>query len=385
MLNVVIKLGIILITFVVLGYLFLKFYPGIGRVPSFRERKLYAKYNDLYYAGKFHNISKASIDASKNEYKVSKSLKWIIEKILKISEYDDREAKNIRPKDGLNVLKINKMDKPSKDKITITWLGHSSLLIQMDGKNILTDPALTEYASPFGFTGFKRFNQSPIDLDGIDEIDVLLISHDHYDHLDYKTIKKIDSKVKKYIVPLGVESYLIGWKVNKSKIITLNWWENQKIDNVLFTAIPAKHYSMRNPMNRDATLWCGFLMQCNGKKLYFTGDTGYSETFSEVNNRFGAIDLFMADTGQYNKAWSGVHMNPYDALRAAKDVGAKYYMPVHWGAFALSNHDWFEPANITTSKQAEYCVKVVTPRIGEVVDLDLIGRYTSRWWEDEEL
>ena len=181
---------------------------------------------------------------------------------------------------------------------------------------------------------------------------------------------------------MGVESYLLGWKVNKEKIVVLDWWDDEKIDEVVFTAIPAKHFSMRNPINRDATLWCGFFIRCNDKKIYFTGDTGYSSTFREVYDRFGDIDVFMADTGQYNKAWLGIHMNPYHALQAAKDVNAKYYIPIHWGAFSLSNHDWFEPAKITTSNQEKYGVRVITPRIGEIVDVDYIEKYTDKWWEE---
>lgn len=359
--SIVARIVIVIVAVVMFLYLFMKFYPGIGMVPSNSRRKYYAKKNSLYYDGKFHNIEKASIN---------------------MLSYEDKEAKNIKPKSDIKILKIDKIKDLAKDKISITWLGHSSILIQIDGKNILTDPALTKYASPFGFIGVKRFNDSPISLEDMPDIDVVLISHDHYDHLDYKTIKKIDSKVKKYIVPLGVESYLLGWKVNKEKIVVLDWWDDEKIDEVVFTAVPAKHFSMRNPMSRDATLWCGFLIRCNDKKIYFTGDTGYSSTFREVYDRFGDIDIFMADTGQYNKAWSGVHMNPHDALQAAKDVNARYYIPIHWGAFSLSNHDWFEPAKITTSNQEKYGVRVITPRIGEIVDVDYIEKYTDKWWEE---
>ena len=359
--NVVLRVVIVVIAFLMFLYLFMKFFPGIGMLPSYSRRKYYAKKSSLYYEGKFHNLTDAGID---------------------MSNYEDKGAKNVKPKNVIKFLEVNEVESPKKDKVTITWLGHSSMLIQMDGKNILTDPALTKYASPFSFIGVKRFNVSPIKLENMPIIDVLLISHDHYDHLDYRTIKKIDKKVKRYIVPLGVESYLLGWNIDNKKIVVLNWWESRKIGEILFTAVPARHFSMRNPLNRDATLWCGFLMQCNGKNYYFTGDTGYSDTFGKIHDKFGDIDVFMADTGQYNKAWSGIHMNPYDALKAAKDVGAKYYMPIHWGAFSLSNHDWFEPANITTLNQEKYGIKVITPKIGEVVDVECIERYTDMWWED---
>lgn len=350
-----------ILTVLLIAYLILRFYPGIGRTPTRDMQKYYASKSKLYYDGKFHNKKQTNIN---------------------MSEYSDTNALDVTPKKDIQVLDITEMEEPQKDKTTITWFGHSCLLIQMDGKNILTDPVLTEYASPVNFTGIKRFSKSPISIENMPEIDVLLISHDHYDHLDYPTIRKLKQKVKRYIVPLGVESYLKGWGIDDGKIISLNWWEDQKIGNISFTSIPAQHFSSRNPFKRDVTLWCGYLLKDNKNSIYFTGDTGYSDTFKEVYERFGSVDVLMADTGQYNRAWAGIHMNPYDALGAAADVRAKHYMPIHWGTFVLSNHNWFEPADITTKKQQEYGVSVVTPRIGETFDINDIGDYTNRWWED---
>ena len=349
----------VLVAFISLIRGFVFFYPSIGKIPNKERREKYAKKSNLYYEDKFHNIE---------------------DTIVKEPKYGLNKSHEIVPTKKIPICNIKKFPKPQRNKVTITWLGHSSIMIQMDKKNILIDPVLTKYASPFGFIGVKRFNESPIKLEDVPIIDVLLISHDHYDHLDYKTIKKIDNKVKKYVVPLGIESYLEGWGVDGEKITILNWWEDEKIDNLLVTSVPARHYSMRNPFKDRVTLWSGFLLRSDDVSIYFTGDTGYTTTFREVGKRFGHIDVLMADSGQYNSAWREVHMGPYDALQAAVDVNAKYYIPVHWGSFALSNHNWFDPAEIATANQDEYGVKVITPRIGEMVDMAEIDLYTNKWW-----
>lgn len=351
----------ILIALIVL-YALTKLLRGVGKTPSKKQQALYAKKNELYYDGMFHNIQESEL--------------------IDVNSYTHTDAEEITPKKNIDVTEITDFPEPEKGKTTITWLGHSGMLIQMDGKNILTDPVLTKYASPVNFTGVKRFSKCPISLDKIPEIDVVLISHDHYDHLDYQTIKKIDKKVQKYIVPLGVEAYLKGWGIKNEKIVALNWWEGEQVDEVTFVSIPSQHFSMRNPLKRDVTLWCGFVIKDRENTLYFTGDTGYSNTFKEVYNKFGSIDLLMADTGQYNKAWQSVHMNPYEALQAAKDVDAKYFMPIHWGTFVLSNHNWYDPAEVTTKQKDEYGVNVVTPRIGDIVDIKDIGEYTNKWWQE---
>ena len=355
------KVVFFLVIVAVIVYLCARLFKGIGKTPSKKMQDYYAKKNELYYGGKFHN---------EHETKMN------------MAEYKRTNAKEITPANDINVIEISEFPKPDKDKTTVTWFGHSCLLIQMSGKNILTDPALTKYSSPVNFIGVKRFSKVPISLENLPQIDVMLISHDHYDHLDYQTIKKVDKKVKKYIVPLGVESYLKGWGIKDEKISSLNWWEEESDDDITFTSIPAQHFSMRNPLKKDATLWCGFVIGNKENTLYFTGDTGYNKAFKEVYHKFGSIDLFMADTGQYNEAWKNVHMSPYDALQAAKDVDAKYYMPIHWGAFVLSNHDWYEPAEVVTNKKEEYEVNVVTPRIGDIVDIKDIEEYTNKWWND---
>lgn len=348
-----------IIVFFVMLIIFVAFCPSIGKVPTKKMREQYAKRNSLYYDNKFHNIDDIAVG---------------------VPQYSSTKGQLVVPADNIPMVNIQEFPVPMRDKTTITWLGHSCIMIQMDGKNILIDPALTKYASPFGLIGIKRFTESPIKLENMPSIDIMLISHDHYDHLDYKTIKKIDNKVKRYIVPLGVDSYLRSFGVKSEKITTLSWWEDEQMDNILITSIPARHYSMRNPFRNRATLWCGFLLKTDNVSIYFTGDTGYTSTFKEVGRRFGHVDIFMADSGQYNSAWSDVHMGPYDALRAASDVNATYYMPIHWGSFALSNHNWFDPPEIATLHQDEYGVKVVVPRIGEIVDAKDIGECITTWW-----
>ena len=221
-------------------------------------------------------------------------------------------------------------------------------------------------------------------MDEVPDIDVVFLSHDHYDHLDYKTIKAIDSKVQHYIVPLGVDSYLAGWGIEKDKLHPLNWWESIELDGVIYTLIPAQHYTGRNPLKPNTTLWGGIYFADDSHSVYYTGDTGYYDVFSRVYERFGAVDLMLADSGQYDAGWAQTHMNPRESVQAAKDAHAKWYIPIHWGAFALSNHAWDEPPKQATAAAGELGVNIATPRMGEAVRYDEIEQFTEAWWEEYE-
>lgn len=339
-------------------YLVLNFYPSIGRTPNQKKQEEYANRTELYYDNKFHNIKNI--------------------KLIK-SKYDKNIKTQARPNKKIPVLKWSYFPKAKKGETTITWLGHSSILLQINEKNILIDPILTEVASPIDFVGPKRFSEIPIKIEDMPLIDTLLISHDHYDHLDYETIKKIDKKVKNYVVPLGVENYLLSWGVSEGKIHTLGWWDSVTLYDLKFTSTPAQHYSSRNPLKKDSTWWSGYYIQNKELSIYFTGDTGYSDSFKEIYNKLGAVDLLLADTGQYNESWSTIHMNPYDSIKVAIDVHAKNYIPIHWGAFVLSDHNWYDPGEIATSLARKNNINAITPRIGERVRYQDINNYKEHW------
>ena len=209
----------------------------------------------------------------------------------------------------------------------------------------------------------------------------MFISHDHYDHMDYKTITAIDDRVSHYIVPLGVDSYLAGWGVDESKLHPLYWWESIELDGVIYTLIPSQHYSGRNPLKANISLWGGLYFADGDHSVYYTGDSGYYDIFSRVYERFGEVALMLADAGQYDEGWATTPMNPGESVQAARDAHAKWYIPIHWGAFVLSNHAWDEPPQLAAQAAEELGVNIATPRIGETVDYDKIEQFTEHWWE----
>lgn len=227
-------------------------------------------------------------------------------------------------------------------KLTVTWIGHSTLLLQIDGVSILTDPVWSERASPVSFAGPKRLFEPGMQLDDLPEIDIILISHNHYDHLDKKTIKHFGNKPM-YIVPLGVGSFFESLDITRYQ--ELDWWESIKVNNIEIISTPAQHFSGRNLFDRNKTLWCGWIMRGKTKTIYFAGDTGYFREFKEIGRRFGPIDIAALPIGSYEPSWymEPVHMNPEQAVDAFLDVQGKVFIPIHWGTFSLGEEPINEP------------------------------------------
>ena len=353
---------IVIITVIVLiiGLLFLNFWPSIGDAPGKEEQSEYAKKAETYYDKQFHNALDFEVMTGEP------------------SEMSDRNI----PKNTLPAVKIESIERAASGEMKITWLGHSSSLLQMGEKNILIDPVMSDRSSPVGFAGPERFAEYPLDTDSVPDIDVLFISHDHYDHLDYDTIKAIDSKVSNYVVPLGIDVILRGWGVDERKLHPLYWWDNIELDGISYTVTPAEHYTGRNPLKNNATLWGGIYIKDSAHSFYYTGDTGYYDLFEQVHNALGEPDLMLADSGQYDKGWASTHMFPEEAVQAANDVHAKWLLPVHWGAYSLSNHAWDDPPKRAVAAANEQGVNLATPRIGQTVNYDDIASFTEHWWEE---
>lgn len=343
--------------------IFLLLWPSLGENPSKEQQTEYEKRTDAFYDGVFHTPEKFQL-------------------IVDTDEQAEDETTELTPEGEIPVNKITELPEAGIEDLRVTWFGHSTSLLQIHGMNVFIDPVLSEYSSPVGFAGAERMAEVPMTAEHLPEIDILLISHDHYDHLDYQTILDIDVKVKNYCVPLGVENHLERWGVNPEKIHTFAWWEDMEINGLTIFSTPGQHYSGRLPWGNNKTLWSGYFLQDEYHKVYYTGDTGYGEFFKEIRARYGEPELVLSEDGQYDPQWPYCHMSPQEVLKAAEDLGTQWLIPVHWAGFALSRHSWDDPAEQVTNLAEGSEVSVSTPRIGETVNFSDINKYQEKWWRE---
>lgn len=266
------------------------------------------------------------------------------------------------------------------DTPAIYRLGHSSLLLKIAGKIILIDPMFSQRASPVSFFGPKRFHPVPLNIEDFAEIDAVIISHDHYDHLDKETIKKLTTKTKQFFVPLGVGQYLTGWGVASSKVNELDWWQSDNLDEIKFTATPAQHFSGRGLSDRNKTLWASWVITTPRHNIFYSGDGGYFDGFKKIGEALGPFNLAILESGAYDKNWSSVHMMPKQTIQAHKDLNADVLLPVHNSTFDLAFHSWYDPLTQLTVLAQQHDIKLATPVIGEqyLLDGDVPNQ---RWWE----
>lgn len=285
---------------------------------------------------------------------------------------------SVRPKQIVPVVKTDLVN-TTYDKPTVIWFGHSCFLIKTKTANILVDPELSSFAGPFSglvnsFEGADTYK--PEDMP---PIDVLIVSHDHYDHLDYGTVMKLKSKVKKVVVPMGIGSHFTYWGYDKAKIQELNWGESISINPQLnITAMPAHHRSGRT-FTGGKTLWASYVIEADGFKLFYSGDTGYSRHFKIIGEQLGPFDLAVMECGQYNNNWSQNHMFPEQTAQAAADLKAKMILPVHWGKFAEAFHGWNESVTLLLPAADALKIPVTIPKIGEAYTIGSTP-YRSNWW-----
>lgn len=289
----------------------------------------------------------------------------------------DREA--AIPSNPIPVNKISRELLWSLESDTLFRLGHSSVLVQMSGKYILLDPVFSERASFSQWLGPKRFHQPPINIEELPEIDVVVISHDHYDHLDKASITQLKEKVAEFVVPLGLAEYLIEWGVEAHRITELNWWQHHNVGDITFTATPAQHFSGRGLTDKDTTLWASWAIKSNSTSLFYSGDTGYFPGFKEIGEKLGPFDLTLIETGAYNSLWSEIHMLPEESVKAHMDLQGNYMIPVHNATFDLALHDWYEPLVRASNSAAEHNVNLLTPEIGSPVSIKQ-PKSTKAWW-----
>lgn len=258
-------------------------------------------------------------------------------------------------------------------------LGHSSHLLKLQGKFWLIDPVFSERASPFQWLGPRRFHKPPIALEQLPPIDGLILSHDHYDHLDTATIEYLAQRVRRYFVPLGVKARLVEFGVAADRVTELDWWQDAQYDGVRLTATPAQHFSGRTLNDRNRTLWASWVVQSGGQRIFYSGDSGYFRGFRDIGERFGGFDLAMMENGAYDAYWPSVHMTPEESVQAFEDLRGKVLYSVHNSTFDIAFHTWHDPldriADLSESKQ----ITIATPVIGEVLTIGQ-PRTNLRWW-----
>lgn len=296
--------------------------------------------------------------------------------------FDVLKASMRRPKEKapLHTLPSVKTDLKNyySKEASVIWFGHSSYLIHADGKNILVDPVLSGSASPVSFA-IKAFKGSDVyKVHDMPAIDYLVLTHNHYDHLDYKTLKALAPSVKRWIVPAGVKHSLDGIPIAPQAITELRWWNFSKLEQgITITSTPARHFSGRG-LKRNGSLWSSYVLDIFGQRIFIGGDSGYDAHFKEIGEQFGPFDLALLECGQYDKMWPYIHSMPEEVVSEARELKAKMVMPVHWAKFALANHDWHEPVRRFVQAAGNH-TPYTTPMIGEPV---VLGKNypQAAWW-----
>lgn len=350
---------------VLFGFLYMQ-QPQFGKAPS-GERLEKIKRSPHYKEGAFQNLSYTPT--------LTEGFSW---GQLFYDFFFKKDPNNVPSADIPSVHTDLKNLSPDED--VLVWFGHSSYFMRVQGISFLVDPVFSGSVSPVPMSG-KAFGGADIyGVDDMPEIDYLLISHDHYDHLDYETVVKLNSRVKHVVCGLGVGAHLEHWGYMSDRVFELDWNESADFGNgIKIHALPARHFSGRK-LKRNNTLWASYLLELPDRKIFVGGDSGYDTHFKEIGNRFGPIDLAILENGQYNEAWRAIHSLPQETVEAAKDLKARSLMQVHNSKFSLGLHSWKEPLEEVFRLSAESPFLLLTPMIGEKVDLNDSAQVFTPWW-----
>ena len=348
-------------------FIFLQ-HPLFGKEPS-GERLERIKKSKHYKEGQFHNLSNTPALSEDATY------------FGMIKELLFSKIQHTKPTDSIPFVKTNLLENTINDDFMV-WFGHSSYYMKIDGQSFLIDPVLTKNASPLYGTNTAFEGADVFTCEALPKIDVLVLTHDHYDHLDYSSFKNIKDKVSKIICPLGVGEHLEYWGFPKENITELDWYEGASVtDSIKITATPARHFSGRS-FKRNTTLWASYVLKTKNLNLYLGGDSGYDTHFKEIGTKYGPFDLAILENGQYDRKWKYIHMMPEEVVQASNDLQAKRFFPVHSSKFKLANHPWKEPLERVSIASAEQNTsKLMTPKIGEVIYLNNPDQVFEKWWE----
>lgn len=346
----------------------LLFHPQFGGRIKKQHREAYKR--SKHWNGKeFENLVETSMDMKPSD-------------MLGLIKAQLTDRKKRAPEKPIPIIPFDEKawnSEPEKPKFI--WYGHSVGLLKIGGVNLLIDPMLGPDTSPIAPMTTKRFSENSLDvIDSLPRINAVLFTHDHYDHIDLKSVKKLMPKVDNWFVGLGIGRHLERWKIPSTKIKEFDWWEGFDFDGVKITYTPSRHFTGRGPFDRQKTLWGGWNFKTENLNVYWSGDGGYGEHFKEIGERLGPFDHAFMENGQYNELWRQIHLHPEESVQAATDANVKVATPVHWAGFALALHPWKEPIDRFTAEAEKKSLPLATPRIGQIMELGKAGGEV--WWSN---
>jgi L-ascorbate metabolism protein UlaG (beta-lactamase superfamily) len=324
-----------------------------------------------FAGGRFHNIHPRQVEGHKPGAKVL----W---------DFFFNKPRHAEPDVALPVQRLTRAQLDAAPERSLYRIGHSTLLMKLRGGWWITDPVFAQRVSPLPFFGPKRFHAPPIALHELPALRGVLLSHDHYDHLDRAAVRALAAKTDVFLCTLGVGDRLQAWGVPAAKVQQYDWWQSAEVDGLRFTATPAQHFSGRGLRDGNRTLWASWVIEdlasAQPLRIFFSGDGGYFDGFAEIGRRFGAFDITLMETGAYNEHWPYVHMHPAQTVQAHQDLGGQWLLPIHNGTFSLAMHAWWDPFEQVVALGQAQGVAVATPMMGERLDLN-VPHAGQRWWQ----